>query len=367
MTCEVPRTYIPVPDLTPNSGITVPLNITDPNILRNVLQQIVNQGNAPQNTSQPPGVTNFVATSKTGGTLLTWDFSLQGGYYLIYRGATNDLSQARAVAIVAEGVTARGQFMDPCGQETAGTIISYWIQPYSAAGIPGGYSYANKACVDCGAASTLTFQDPMTGTTSFYAGNNWDVQIVYRSSSMPGTTLDGALNTGVTGVTWGSVAGVGAAGRAQCFPILVDTNQMLIRSATNGTYAQMRFVSQAGAGVNANFAICAMAYTGEFFYSILMSTITPGQAYLSRCDGNFSAETILDATLMTYVANDLMRLECRPVGTTVEITTYKNGVFNKTFVDSSASRRTSGLVGFGLMEAQANATITMKDFDGGAL
>ena len=369
MTCEIPRTYLPVPQLL-NTGDSLPSVPTNPNDwdgmrrLLEAIRQSVGGSSTAQNTTAPPQVTNFVATSKLGGTLLTWDFNLNGGYYILYRGTSNDLRNAYTMGLITEGNTRRGQFIDPCGQDTAGTIIYYWIQPFTLGGVPGALTSTNKACVSCGVTPVVTWSDTLKNIGGQFMGVNWDVNYTPNSNT-GGVTLDGAVNSGATGMTYGSVGGIGASGYAAFFPSQVDNKQIIAQSTTYGQYVQLRFVAQSAA-VNTNLFISTMATIFEVGYSMTIATATPGTVGLRRDNGNFGAGTALDTNLMTIVAGDLMRMETRVVGSTVEITTYKNGVFNKLTVDSSAQRLTSGRAGILLVGSQPNSTFTMSDYDGGS-
>lgn len=369
MTCEIPRTYIPVPQLlnTGDSLPTVPTNPSDWDGMRRLLEAIRQSlgGTAQaQNTTTPPQVQNFAASTKNGGTLLTWDFNLDGGYYLLYRNTSNDLSSAFTMGIITEGNTRRGSFLDPCGQDTAGTLIYYWIQPYSLGGIPGAFSMVTKASVDCAGHGLLTYQDALTSGTP-YISPAWDVQISFRSNSLVGTILDALLNTSGAGLQWGSPGGVGATASAQAFPNVLDNGEIIARSATNGQYVQATFVSKNA--VNANLFLTTMGAVSEVGYSISLGGLDGGTAILRRDQGNYGAATLLDAALLTYTGGDILRMETRPVGATIENKVFKNGILQKTVVDSTAGRLLSGRPGLSFVVADAGSSLVVKNYDGGSL
>ncbi len=136
MVCEVPRTYIPQPDLSGSDSITIPLNITDPEVLRNVLQQIVNALNNPADPV-PGQVTGFTATSFTGGIRLRWDGDPKAFAYVIFRNNISDLSSARTITDNYSGSFGLQEWMDKVGQDTSLAARYYWIAGYNKSRVLG--------------------------------------------------------------------------------------------------------------------------------------------------------------------------------------------------------------------------------------
>lgn len=136
MTCEVPRYYIPVPDLSGVGTIVIPLNITDPNILRQVLQDIVDRQSG-TDLPVPGQIAHFTATTKTGGILLQWDRDVNSFAYVIFRNSTNDLTQARTITDNYAGAFGRQHWFDKGKQDASLTARYYWIAGYNKANVFG--------------------------------------------------------------------------------------------------------------------------------------------------------------------------------------------------------------------------------------
>lgn len=211
----------------------------------------------------------------------------------------------------------------------------------------------------------LTFQDPLTAGVGFYIGPNWGVEITFRSTTMTGDLLDQALNTGAGGMTFGSVNNLNL-GFAQCFPVPVNNRAIIARSSTRGQYAQFRFKLKSGA-LNAIIEIAVMGNAGESGYAIQLQNLDGGTCALVRHNGNFMASTVLVAALTTYVVNDVLRLEARVIGATVELRSFKNGILVNTFVDNTGSRLTSGRAGMFLLGQSVNSSMSVDNYDGGSL
>lgn len=212
----------------------------------------------------------------------------------------------------------------------------------------------------------VTFQDTLVGAASFYIGANWDCEITFHATGMDGVSLDTALNTGAGGMTFGNTGLNLSNGFVQCFPNPVDNRTIIARSSAQGQYVQCVFRGKAGAN-NAIVGLGAMMSEGEVGYALLMQSLDAGTAQLIRYNGNFGAGVALDAALLTYIVNDILRMECRVVGTTVEIKSFKNGVLQKTTVDNSVNRLTSGRAGLFLLGANTVGSVTISDYNGGSL
>lgn len=144
------RTYLPDPNLLGGGLPTIPTDPNDWEGMRRLLDEIKNQLEGKPSNATPPGVIqNFVATTLSGGTLLTWDKQQNTPHYIIFRGVTNNFSQSKAVIIIASDSPAGSQFFDPCGQEAAGTRIYYWVQGWNQGG-GGPLSITFADMVDCG-------------------------------------------------------------------------------------------------------------------------------------------------------------------------------------------------------------------------
>ncbi len=366
MTCEIPRTYLPTPQLlnTGDSLPTVPTNPNDWDGMRRLLEAIrqsLGGTSGAQNTTAAPQVTNFVATSKTGGTLLTWDFNLNGGYYIIYRGTSNDLSAAFTCGIITEGNTRRGQFLDPCGQETAGTIIYYWIQPFTLGGIPGAMSFTTKACVDC--AASTTFTDSLIGADQpFLVGDLWLPVFTITDTSSTGNSFAGGVNRGGTGLGYTNSTGAGFVPRGMAVPIGLNLAAIIAKKQ----FVQYKVVSNP-AGISRPAGVCYLNANAGNWYEILMVTEVSQFAINRVVTGAGSALVVQSATT-AYVNGDTLRMECDAVttpGTTI-INAYKNGVLKATFNDSSVNRLTTGTVGLAFEGSNPAVNVVISDFSGGS-
>lgn len=378
MTCEVPRTYIPVPDPT-GSSIIIPQNITDPLTLRNTLQNIIDQSGA---TGPPPGpVQNFTSATKNGGTLLTWDFLRTGAYYIIYRGTTNQLSNAYTVGIVPEGITLRGQFMDPCGQDTAATLIYYWIQPYSRTGVPGPYAMTSMACVDCGIALVTSFSDTFDrANTSFGAGNNWMQGGSINTSTSPGVLHGG--NISANAFVWTrSGANINDASPLAWVPAPIVTPY-----AASGInqYSQLTFSSSDSAqGSKLLYCgpACCLTFEGSQLKGIFMYTAVNAGGFRYFGVGQWlnNVWTLLfevgaATAFHLYVAGDVLRLECTINATTISVNAKINGVSQGTGTASAVGAEhvaTVGVPGIGhrlfITSGLQTANTIFSDFSCGPL
>jgi hypothetical protein len=133
MVCEVPRTYIPEPDLSGGSLPSVPLS-NDFAAIRIFLQSIVDLIEKPEDALVVPGlVENFTGTLLTGGIALKWDSEPNSFGYVLYRGSTAVLSDARAFAVIYEGSFHLQEWFDRYGQDGASVPRYYWINGYNKA------------------------------------------------------------------------------------------------------------------------------------------------------------------------------------------------------------------------------------------
>lgn len=133
MVCEVPRTYIPEPDLTGSSLPSVPLS-NDFAALRIFLQSIVDIIEKPEAQLTTPGIVeNFTGTLHNGGIMLKWDAEPNSFGYVIYRGNTAVLSDARAISVIYDGSFHLQDWFDRYGQDIASAPRYYWINGYNKA------------------------------------------------------------------------------------------------------------------------------------------------------------------------------------------------------------------------------------------
>lgn len=366
MTCEIPRTYLPTPQLlnTGDSLPTVPTNPNDWDGMRRLLEAIrqsLGGSSTAQNTTSAPQVTNFVATTKAGGTLLTWDFNLNGGYYILYRGTSNDLSAAYTMGIVTEGNTRRGQFLDACGQEAAGTTIYYWLQPYTLGGIPGPVSIAVKASVSCGGATNYS-EDFRRGDQPFVLGNNW-FDVYNQSSGVGESTLAAAVNCSVSGATFGAV-GTNAVSRVFFTPIPVDFAQIATKVYSGVTmFTETIWDGGAGGGTSSDCGLSMMYGPNNNEYDL--NIIKNGQCDLYRgLIVNNAGAVQLQANVCTIVAGDTLRMETNYTAATNTIRVYKNGVLQTTVTDSSVNRCNGFMYGIGFFGWNVS-TQTWRTFSGG--
>lgn len=166
MACIEKRTYLPVPQLI---GTNIPPVPTDPGnwqgiatFLNAVKQTLAGE---PPNQVKPGKVTNFVSTVKLSGNLLTWDPEPISEYYILYRGLSNDFTKAFAIAVISRGSGLNFSFFDACGQDADGTVLFYWIQPYTGFAVAGPLSFTLGVSSECcsGTGCADTFFDSFTG------------------------------------------------------------------------------------------------------------------------------------------------------------------------------------------------------------
>lgn len=134
MPCEVPRTYIPKPDTTANNLPSIPLTDDDFGAIKRFLDAVVAIIEAPETKPTLPGVIlNFTGTLHNGGITLKWDAEPNSFGYVIYRGNTNVLSEARTIAVIYDGTYHLQDWFDKYGQDTASAPRYYWINGYNKA------------------------------------------------------------------------------------------------------------------------------------------------------------------------------------------------------------------------------------------
>jgi hypothetical protein len=378
MTCEVPRTYIPVPQLlnTGDSLPTVPTSLNDWDGMRRLLEAIRQSlGGTSQstNTTVPAQVKNFTATAKAGGTLLTWDFLLNGGYYLLYRNTSNDLSSAYTMGIITEGNTRRGQFLDPCGQDAAGVLIYYWIQPYSLGGIPGAFSLATKASVGC--QGVTSFSDTfIRGDQPFLAGDQW-LLCLCPGGAGQGNALSfaTAYNVGGTGLTMGTTGSNGNSS-AMSIPNVLD----LATIQSLGQFSQYTVVADNSTSVGpliTRRGPMVLANQNRQACYVLYCVFEVGPtATLTKINPIGGTEPALGVAF-TIAVGDVLRIEADPTtssSTTTTIRSYRNGVLKDTIIDTNAGlggtpRITNGVPGFLDRFCSSGVTTTISNFSCGLI
>lgn len=136
MVCAIPRTYVPGASLGLDPGAdslpTVPVT-NSPIAVRNFLQDIVNLIESPGNQIPIPGIIqNFTGTLFTGGINLKWDPEPNSFGYIIYRGSTAVLGDARAITTIYDGMFHRQEWFDKYGQGSVGLLSRYyWINGFN--------------------------------------------------------------------------------------------------------------------------------------------------------------------------------------------------------------------------------------------
>lgn len=322
-------------------------------------------GGTPQasNTTVPPQVQNFAAATKAGGTLLTWDLNLNGGYYLLYRGITNDLSSAYTVGIITEGNTRRGQFLDPCGQNTAATLIYYWIQPYTLAGIPGPVSMVTKAAVDCANHGLLAFSDTFADSAGSYAGTPW-IWSPTPMNSIASSDLDAAINLSANTIAFGNSLLNLANMHVAFFPSTIDLAAVQAASLLGGISAKCTVVSNSGS-TTAGPAVCINTPT---YCHYMLELIVGTASRLRRYTGLTTASIVNLANGFVPSANDIVELDVIYSGTIPTLNIYRNGVFQSTYVDSDAGRiQNGGWYGMAIHNFPASTNAVLSTFVGATL
>lgn len=357
--CDNPRTYLPVPDLLAAQVRLppVPLDVDDWQGMQRFLAGVRAAVSGPaENTASGAApaaqVQHFVATAKIGGSLLTWDLNRNGGYYIIYRGVTNDLSQAYAVAVIPEGNVARGQFLDPCGQNTVGTLLYYWIEPYTAQAVKGPVSVATLAAVSCN--GTNFFSDNFTRSDQTGWGGSWITANMVAGASGSIVGLPSILtNRGCLSFA----SSPGGNGGLACIPLVVPglLNQ--------NQYAQAKFVSDTNAVfvVTGPMVLCNAGYTGTA--SAYWLALQQGTANYTCQRGsiNGAGSTTISVSPKTFAAGDTMKISAVIAAASTTLTIYRNGVLDQTIVDSNAARLSTGLPGIMFFGGQLTTEAVIYD------
>jgi hypothetical protein len=134
--CREPRTYIAPPvnkkilPLTPPEQNLPAIPPQTETRLRNLLQAIKDVIENPKAPKVPGPVLFIEATVKDSGILLTWDYTPDAFYYLVYRADVNVFARARVVHGPVVG-PAFHQFFDVGGQAAVGTPRYYWVLAFN--------------------------------------------------------------------------------------------------------------------------------------------------------------------------------------------------------------------------------------------
>lgn len=136
------RTYLPDPDLTGGGLPSVPTSPNNWGGIVELLQSICGTLENPEAQAPTPGpVPNFALTTYTGGVALTWDsardvFSSgsRSGAYILYKGETNDFSQAKALVTPHQKNARSFRWFDKWGQAPTGTQRFYWVRALNQKG-----------------------------------------------------------------------------------------------------------------------------------------------------------------------------------------------------------------------------------------
>lgn len=217
-----------------------------------------------------------------------------------------------------------------------------------------------------GAAVPVTsFFDSLIGADRpFYMGNDWYLVGTADNTTAP---VDWAaqINIGGTGLTYGNGGGVNDNGMfCYAYPSKIDYNAVLGKSLAGGIFAELTIVGRA-AGVDCGIGPFLFSQPGgnpSYFFQVeSINAIT--QLFRKENVG----VTSMVANAFNNVNGDTVRLEARIIGGNVELKSYQNGVLRNTFVDNTASKITSGGL-FGIaFQGVFTGTVTVKNFNAGAL
>jgi hypothetical protein len=212
-----------------------------------------------------------------------------------------------------------------------------------------------------GSGKTL-FADTLKGADRpFYIGNDW-LCVHGASDVSTGVTLAAQINIGATGLTFGSGSGNNDNGmRVLIYPGPVDETKVRARSISIGLFVECIFVALVAAGVDCEAGLAIMINPGDEKGYYLDMQSESGNVLLRRTEG---AQTVL-STPTTKAALDLFRLECRIIGTTNELRTYKNNVLVNTFSDVAPTVQ-AGLYGMAFMGV-FSGQVTVSNFRGGLI
>jgi len=204
------------------------------------------------------------------------------------------------------------------------------------------------------------FTDPLTTPpdelTSFIT-SEWQV-CFGPDSGTAGSTLDGLLNLGVTGLT------TTGGGTAKCAFLPTKLSQDLLSGANQ--YSQITVVSNApsgtpGAGNAIGPGVCIDPNRGNAYWLCIRKVGLAVDVFKS---GSVSLASL--GTIPSVVAGDTLRIEAAlSVGFTT-IRAYLNGTLQGTFVDA-VGPISYGMPGIYFFGNDAGVSCTMANYDGGLL
>jgi hypothetical protein len=198
----------------------------------------------------------------------------------------------------------------------------------------------------------------------FFLGTNWNTQVA-QSSNIAGVDIAAGVNVGAGFATIGGAAAL--APRLLMTPCFVDRQRITsLSNISRGEFSQFT-VKNVVAGISGDIGL--MVYNpspnDSNCYMLLLGTST-GIARLFRDIGGGATQLVANA--LTYVVNDVIRLEITPGVASNELRSYKNGVLQNTFTDNNALRPTGGgLYGLAWFSNGPGGSLSFGDYSGGLI